>query len=143
MLIDRQLRFSSAQAVTAAAASTDLVDLGVARDIAPGQTLWVVIVCTTAMTDSGSNSTLAVTVESDTAAAFSSATTVQTVGTFAAVSAAGTVVKAQLAPMSTDERYIRLYYTPAGGDLSTGSFTAFITSDPDNWTAYADGITIS
>lgn len=143
MLIDRQFRFSSAQAITASAASTDLVDLTAIRDLGPGTPLWVVVLCTVAMTDTGSNSTLAVTLETDTAAAFSSATTAQTIGTFAALSAAGTVFTVPLAPFSTDERFLRVYYTTANGDLSAGSFTAFITTDPHNVTQYANGYTIS
>lgn len=143
MIIDRQLRFCSELAVTASAASTDLIDMLAAQDWAPGTPLWVVVVCTEAMTDTGSNSTVTPSIESDTAAAFSSATTVQTLPAFAATSAAGTVIKAPLAPMATKERFIRMYFTVANGDLSAGKFTAFITPNADTWSAYADGITIS
>ena len=143
--IDSQLRFSNAQAVTASAASTNVIDLGaVDSDWGPGTPLWIVVHCTTAMTDAGSNSTVAPTLESDTVDTFGSATTIQTLPTFAALSAAGTVVMAALAPMATNERFIRVQYTVANGDLTTGSFTAYITTHAlQNWTAVADGITIS
>lgn len=143
MLIDRQLRFSNEQAVTADAASTDLIDLDAARDIGAGTPLWLVVVVTTTMDDTSDNSTCTVSVETDTAAAFSSATTTQTLEAFPAVSVAGTTRIVPLAPFGTAERYMRLKYTMANGDLSAGKFTAFLTTDPHNWRAYADGITVS
>lgn len=143
MIIDAHNLFSEAQAVTAAAASTNYIDLGIARDIGVGEDLYVVVVCTVAMTDSGSDSTLAVALETDDNSSFSSATASQSIGTFAATSAAGTRLVAKLQPDKVDERYIRLYYTPANGNLSTGSFTAFLCKDIDAYTSYADAITIS
>ena len=143
-MLDKYALLSDEQAVTAAAASTNLIDLLAARQWGTGRPLYVVCVCTLAMTDGSSNSTLAVILETDTTAAFSSATTAQTIGTFAAVSAAGTILgPVALAKFGTAERFLRGYYTPANGDLSQGSFTLAITPDPQDWTAYADGITIS
>lgn len=144
MYVDAQLLFSDAQAVTAAAASTNIVDLAATRrEVGVGKPLYVVVGCVVAMTDAGSDSTLAVTLESDDAAAFSSATTRQTIGTFPATSAAGTRFVVPLVVDTITERYIRLYYTPANGDLTTGSFDAFITDTPDLFRAYPDGFTIS
>jgi hypothetical protein len=143
MYLDRQNQFSSAQAVTAAAASTDSIDLGAIRNLGVGEALYAVVVCTVAMTDAGSDSTLAVTLETDDNSGFSSAVTRQTIGTFAAVSAAGTRIVTRLQPDVINERYLRITYTPTGGSLSTGSFTAFLTHDIDAYTSYADAITIS
>ena len=143
MYIDAHNLFSDAQAITADAASTNLIDLGAIRNIGVGQPLYVVIVCDVAMTDASSNSTCTVTVETDDNASFSSATTAQTIGTFAALSAAGTRKVALIQPDAVNERYMRLKYTMANGDLSTGSFTAFLTQNIDAYTSYADGITIS
>lgn len=145
MLIDRQLRFSSEQAITATAASTDLIDLGTAnRDMGVGTPhLWLVSVVTTALTDAASNSTITVSLETDTAAAFGSATTAQTCGTFAALAAVGTTIIVPVQPFATDERFVRVMYTTANGDLTTGSFTTFLTTDPHNWVARPDGSTIS
>jgi len=141
--IDAQYRFSNAQAITASAASTNLVDLMAVRNLGDGRPLWLIVTCTVPMTDASSDSTVAVTVETDDAAAFGSATTAQTVGTFAATSAAGTRFQVRLSPFATAERFVRLQYTVANGNLTTGSFTAFLTTDPDRWTAYPDGLTIS
>ena len=52
MYVDAQLLFSDAQAVTAAAASTNSIDLGAVRDIGTGEELYVVCVCDVAMKDS-------------------------------------------------------------------------------------------
>lgn len=143
MIIDAHNLFSDGQAVTADAASTNYLDLGAIRNLGVGENLYVVVVCTVAMTDASSNSTCTVTIESDDNTSFSSAVARQTVGAFAAVSAAGTRIVARLAPDVINERYIRLKYTMANGDLTTGSFKAFLTHDIDAYTSYADAITIS
>lgn len=143
MIRDGQTTFSDAQAVTSAAASTNIIDLSAARQMGVGQDLWVALVVTTALTDSSSNSTVAVTLETDDAAAFSSATTAQTLFTIAATAAAGTVYKARLNAFATAERYARLYYTPANGNLSAGAWDAMIVTDVDLQTIYAKGYTIT
>lgn len=144
MYVDSQLLFSDAQAVTAAAASTNSIDLGAVRDIGTGEELYLVVVCDIAMTDSGSDSTLAVTLEGDSSTTFSPDAS-DALFTFAAASAAGTRKVLKLSPemASLQYRYIQLRYTPANGNLTTGSFTAFITKDIDRYVSYADSITIS
>lgn len=144
MYVDAQMLFDDAAAQLSSGASTNLIDLkATTPNLGDGQPLYVVVQVTTAFTDSSSNSTQTVTVEQDTAAAFSSATTVGTVGTFAALTAAGTYKVLTLAPGAITERFIRLYYTVANGDLTTGAFNAFITTDLDRFVANADNITIS
>lgn len=142
MILDKQLEFSNAQAVTAAAASTNLIDFGAVRDMGVGQDLYVVVVCTTTMADTGSDSTLAVALEGD------STTTVtpdytRTLFTFSAVSAAGTVKIAKLSPGDLNLRYAQLKYTPAGGDLSAGAFSAYLTTSIQQYASYADNLVIS
>lgn len=143
MYVDAELQFSDSQAVTAAAASTNIIDLGSVRDLGAGQDLYLVVNCTVAMTDGSSDSTLAVTLQTDDNSGFSSATTGQTIGTFAATSAVGTQMISKVDVGALNERYARVYYTPANGNLTTGSFDAFLTTDVDKYTAYADNITIS
>ena len=143
MLFDAQNKYSDAQAVTADAASTNIIDHGAVRNLGVGENLYVVVSVDVAMTDASSNSTCTVTLETDDNASFSSATTAQTIGTFAALAAIGTRLVARLQPDKVNERYTRLKYTMANGDLSTGSFTAFLTKEIDAYTAYADAITIS
>jgi hypothetical protein len=144
MYVDKLLTFSDAQAVTAAAASTSHIDTSAVRGLGTGEDLYLVCLCDVAMTDSGSDSTLAVALEGDSTTTFTPDGT-DTLFTFAALSAAGTVKIAKLSPdmASLGYRYLQLKYTPGGGDLSSGSFTAFITNNIQKWTAYADAITIS
>lgn len=143
MVLDAYNLYSDAQAVTANAASTNLIDHGAVRDLGTGEDLYIVCLVDVAMTDSSSNSTCTVTLETDDNSSFSSATTGQTLFVFSAVSAAGTVKIARIQPDALNERYSRLYYTMAGGDLSAGSFTAFITHDVQKYVSYADNIVIS
>lgn len=142
MYVDALLLFSDAQAITAAAASTSSIDLSAVRDVGTGEDLYVVVTCDVAMTDGSSDSTLAVAIEGDSTTTFTPDYT-RTLFTFSALSAAGTVKIAKLSPGDVNLRYLQLMYTPADGNLTTGSFTAFITSQVDKWTAYADAITIS
>lgn len=143
MYVDAQNLFSDAQAITATAASTNLIDFGSVRDIGVGRELYLIIIVDTAFTDSGSDSTIAVTIETDDNTGFSSASTIQTIGTFAALSAAGTRLVARLQPDAGWERYVRLKYTTANGDLSTGALTAFLALDLQAFTAYPIGYTVS
>lgn len=143
MLIDAQNLYSDAQAVTASAASTNIIDHDISRNLGVGQELYLVVVCDVAMTDASSDSTVAVTLESDNDSAFGSVDDTQTIGTFAALSAVGARLVAKLSPDLVDSRYSRVYYTVANGNLSTGSFTAFLTTSIDAYTAYANGYAIT
>lgn len=143
MLVDAQQLFSDAQAITATAASTNLIDLGIARSLGTGERLYLVCLVDTAFTDAGSDSTVVVTIETDTAEGFGSATTVQTIGTFLALAAAGTMLIVPVAKFATDERYVRLMYTVANGNLTTGAITSFLTHDVQDVVDYASGYTIS
>jgi hypothetical protein len=130
--------FSDAQAITAAAASTNLIDLGANRNLGVGEDLYVHVNVDVAFTDASSDSTLTVTVETDDNEAFSSPTTAQTIGTFPALSAIG----ASLQPDAIVERYMRLKYTPNNGSLSTGSVTAALVLGIQAYTSYADNVSI-
>lgn len=149
MILDADLLFSDAQAVTAAAASTNYYDTGplfsgnTGRNLGAGDELYVAISVDVAMTDASSNSTLAVTLETDDNTSFSSASTVATLVTIPATTAAGTKYFVALPRQTTVnyERYIRIYFTPANGDLTTGSFTVALVKDVDNWTSYKSGAT--
>lgn len=140
MYVDSFLELSSAQAVTATAASTNYIDLSEARDIGQGQDVYVVCNVTTTMDDASDDSTITLTLETDDNTSFSSATTAQTIGTFAAVSAAGSRLIAKLQPSALNERYLRGKYTTANGDLSAGAFDLFLTTDIDAYVAYADNV---
>ncbi len=144
MILDSQNIYSDAQAVTASARSTNQIDHGIARDLGTGQDLYLVVAVVTAFTDSGSDSTVAVTLETDNDSAFGSPTlAVITLPTFAALTAAGTVKIAKLPPGDVNERYSAVYYTVANGNLTTGAFDAFLVENIQQFVAYADNVTIS
>lgn len=144
MYVDSQLLLSDAQAVTAAAASTNYIDLGLAgRNIGTGESLYVVLVVDVALTDASSDSTVEVKLEMDDNTSFSSEADLQVLFTVAATAAAGTKYIARISSNSAIEQYVRAYYTPANGNLTTGSFTTFITKDVSDYASYANGYTIS
>lgn len=139
MIMDAELRFSNAQAITASAASTNQLDLLALRDIGVGQDIYFVALVAVAFTDASSDSTVAVTLETDSDPAFGTPTlAVQTIGTFAALSAIGSRLVAKLQPLAIFERYMRVYYTVANGNLTTGSITSFLVMDAELFRAYAD-----
>lgn len=144
MIREHHMTFSDEQAITANAASSNQIDLGVARDMAIGaRPLYVVAQVTTAFTDTGSNSNCTVYFRTDSVSAMNSATNAQTIGVFATNAAVGTRLCQLIQPLATDERYVDLYYSMAGGDMSAGAVTAWITPDPDLQTYYANNYTVS
>lgn len=143
MIIDKENQFSAAQAITAAAGSTNVIDSSPAgEDLGAGENLFIVAVVTTAMTDAGSDSALAVDLQTDADSAMGSPTVIQNLFTFPALSPIGTKKIARIQP-ATFERYVGLVYTPSNGNLTTGAISAMIVKDADVQKYYADAITIS
>lgn len=146
MIIDASLQFSSAQAITAAAGSTNTIDLGpgALRDIGTGEDLYVALVVTTAFTDSGSDSTLTVALEGDSTTSFTPDGT-RDLFVIPALAAIGDTFFAKLDPGEggLQYQYIRLKYTPNNGNLSAGAVSANLTKDIAKWRAFAKGYTIS
>ncbi len=146
MIVDAQLRFSNAQAVTAAAGSTEYIDQGVAggNDLGTGEPLYIVVVVSTLLADAGSNTGTVVALEGDSTTSFTPDGT-RDLFTFAQAAAAGTVKYARLQPGGAPEayRYLRLKYTPAGANLTGGAFSAFLTHDIQKFVAYADAVNIA
>lgn len=144
MYQDAMLQFSSSQAVTAAAGSTNTIDTSIARDLGTGEDLYVVVAVVTTLTDGGSNTGTAVALEGDSTTTITPDGT-DTLFTFAQAAVAGTVKYAKLSPShaALAYRYLRLKYTPAGANLTGGAFTAFITKDIAKYVSYAKGYTIS
>ena len=141
MILDSQLLFSDAQAITAAAASTNSVDFGATKDLGLGESLFIAINVDVAFTDGGSDSTLTVAVQTDTDPAFGSPTT-EAVLTIPALAPIGAAYFVGIDPGVIAERYARLYYTPNNGNLTTGSITAAIVKDIQKQVIYPKGYTI-
>lgn len=143
MILDALNIFDDAAEHLTTEASDSYIDLEAAGDLGTGENLYLVARVVTAMTDAGSDSTMTLTIETDDNSAFSSASSVQTIGTFAAASAVGTELVARIAPGAVVERYMRVKYTVANGDLTTGNFDVFLTKDIDKVTNYPKGYTIT
>lgn len=154
MILDKFLEFSDAQAVTSTAISTNVVDLAplgggtgtnTVRDIGSGEEVYLVVRTVEAATDSGSDATLTVTLESDSAVGLDASATVHfSTGAlaFAAFSVAGTDLCRVKLPAGDYERYLGVRFTVASGPLTGGKFDAFIVKDAQSYRAYAAGSTI-
>ena len=142
MMYGKLNTFGTDQAVTATAASTDIIDLGATRDIGNGEPLELVILCTETAV-SGGSSTVTIDLQTDDNSSFSSAATLASSGAIAKASiTAGTELLRIKVPLNV-ERYLRLYYTVATADLTSGKFTAFLAHDRQANKAYASGFTVS
>lgn len=138
MIMDRTLLFSEGQAITATAASTNLVDLGATgtvygassaliRDIGPGQEVELLVT----VTESFNNLTsLTISIETDDNASFSSAATVWTSIAYplASLAVGAKYLLPDEIPVGVNERYMRLKYTVAGTAPSTGKITACVVA---------------
>lgn len=142
MMYDKLNTFGTDQAVTTTAASTDIVDLGAARDMGNGEPLELVILVTQTVTAAGA-ATVTFTLETDDNAGFSSPVVLASSGTIGkAALAAGTEVLRVKLPLDA-ERYLRINYIVATGPLTAGTFTAFLAHDRQASRACASGFTVS
>jgi hypothetical protein len=150
MLLDALLQLSAAQAVTASAVSTNTIDLGVARDLAPGKPLFIVIGVDVAATAAGAATVTFQAISSAAAALTSPDVLAQTdaIGkaelTLARKPIAIALNPAILAATPNGRRYLGLQYTVATGPLTAGSFTAYLTDTlPPGVEYYASGFTVA
>lgn len=143
MFLDSLQLYSDAQAVTADAASTNVIDHKQDRNLGLGEPLAVVIVVDVATDGTTGDETYVVILETDDNEAFASATEVARVA-IPRGTAAGTKFVLGVPADTVMERYSRLTYD-VGGTTPTGTFTAFLTllSMVQNNVTYADAITIS
>lgn len=136
MIFDRTLLFSNAQAITASAASTDVVDLGatgtvygaaaaLARDVGKGQGIPIDIQVVEAFNNLTS---LTIAVECDDNSSFSSAKVVMSTTIALAGLTVGRVASIVAVPPGINERYMRINYTVTGTAPSTGKVTAGIVA---------------
>lgn len=125
MILDKENLFSDDQAITASAASTNVVDLGVSRDIGKGVPVPVLIQVTA---DFATLTSLTAEIETSDDEAFSSSETLATSGAIPAADlVAGYQFPMQYMPLGT-KRYVRVNYTVAGTDASAGTVTAGVVA---------------
>ena len=137
MILDKLLMFSEAQAVTATAASTDVIDLapvdGTRRDIGVGYPLefWATVDTTAT---AGGAATL--NVQLQTSPDNSTWTTIYDSGALAlSALTVGKRLFSTKVPAGV-QRYLRVNYSVGTGPLTAGAFTSGINLDVDNNTPY-------
>lgn len=123
MLLDQQALFSAAQAITATAASTNVIDTGSNKDVGKYGDIPLLIQVVEGFNNLTS---LTVTVQTDDNSAFSSAADVLSMTIPLASLVLGYKSPVITLPMKM-ERYIRLNYTVTGTAPTTGKVTAGIT----------------
>lgn len=133
MIMDRTGLFSDGQAITATAASTNLIDLGatgtpyggtaLVRDVGLGNEVELVVTVTQTF---NTLTTLTISVQTDDNAGFASATTVWTspAYTLAQLAVGNKYLLPDAIPAGTNERYVRLMYTVGGSNPTLGKITA-------------------
>jgi len=143
MIFDLQSMFSDAQAITATAASTNVIDLGapgtpmhaaaaITQDFGKGRPVEMRIQTVEAFDNLTS---LTIAVEVDTVENFASPTVVASVVVPLASLVAGYVAPIQYVPLGTNQRYMRLNYTVTGTAPSAGAVTAGLVFGNANWSA--------
>jgi hypothetical protein len=135
MIFDKTTLLSDAQAITATAASTNTIDLGatgtvygaaaaLTRDDGKGMNLKLHI---QVVEDFATLTSLTVAVQCDTADTFGSPKTLTQQTIAVADLKAGRTFSIMCVPPGVDERYLRLNYTVAGTNATTGKVTAGLT----------------
>lgn len=141
MLISKQQTFSDAQAVTADAASTNIIDLGatgtvlgapaaLVRDIGKGTPIPIIVQLDAAA--GGTSPTLVVQVQVDTVENFASPTVVARSESKAAGSAGDRIQLNAYLPEGTNQRYLRLYYDVGGTSPEYTITAAVVAGDQTN-----------
>lgn len=159
MIVDTQTEFSDSQAVTSTAISSNVLDLfsvlgGGSASIIPNARvdigagspdLYLVVQTAVAVTDTGSDATLTVTLESaDDAGLTTNAQVHYSTGAlaFATYSAAGTQFVAIRLPAGLYRRYLGVRYTVASGPFTAGAFDAILTPTLQLNRIYKSGFTV-
>lgn len=143
MIFDTQSLFSDAQAITATAASTNVIDLGVpgtpmhaagpiTQDVGRSRDIPIRV---QVVEDFNTLTSLTFAVQVDTVENFASPTTVLSVVVPLAALTAGYVLPVQHIPLLTNEQFMRLNYTVTGTAPTTGAVTAGLVFGNENWSA--------
>tara|TARA_R100000234_G_scaffold3214_1_gene2619 strand:- start:222 stop:653 length:432 start_codon:yes stop_codon:yes gene_type:complete len=143
MITDKLLRVSEDQALTTTAVSTDTIDLGVARDMGEGTTLYMNFAVTEALANGTS-----VTFEVITSASANLGTPTVIGSSAAIVTASLTLGKNIVVTLNPDiagkgQRYLGARYTIAG-TFNAGKVTAdLVETIGDGQKYYASGFTVA
>lgn len=126
MYIDNQLVFSDAQDLTATAVSTNVLDMGVARDLGAGEPLWLVFMFGTVVSTATFNFSL----KGADDAAISSSVLIKLDLNAAITPTSNTQYAARISP-GVPKRYWRVDYTLSGGTSPHIPTTAVLVKDAE------------
>lgn len=142
MLFSAQQLFSDNQAITATAASTNILDTlaagtpydaaaAVEKNLGKGVPIPISVRVTEAF---NTLTSLDIAIQVDDNSSFSSAKTVRTVNVLLAALTVGKDIDLRYIPKGTDERYVRLNYTVNGTNPTTGKIHAgIVCGHDDSW----------
>lgn len=133
MILDRQNLFSNAQAISAAAVSTDIIDLGAARDIGPGEPVTFSVLI---QPSSAADATLTATLETSATADFATKKTLLVSGAITGTQLKNGARYVATVPHGT-QRYLRVSYAGSGVVVTSG-----LNLDTDAHRNYASGWTV-
>ena len=141
MYIDDFLKLSDAQALTATADSTNVIDLSSDRDIGKGQAMAFVVSVGVAADVADADETYSFQLETDDNASMTSSTIVAGGAIAGASLTAGSIHAFPIA--TANERYLQGVYT-LGGTTPSVTVDAWVAPlcDVDQYVTYADNITI-
>jgi len=122
-MLDKTLELSTEQAVTASAASTN------AAQFNGGDTPRRLFVVLQVNADFATCTSVTPSVQTDDASNFSSAETVMTLPTYPVASLTAGMTAVVPLPLGL-KKYVRMYYTVAGSNATTGKISAYITDNP-------------
>jgi hypothetical protein len=128
-IIDNLLVLQDNAALTATAASTNVVDQ-LAANVAIGNELYVETIVTTVLASSGKSATLTMTLQGATTEAFSSPITLGATEAIAEASLVAGYVRRIRIPIEQGYRYLRMYYTVGTENFTSGKISAYFIQTP-------------
>ena len=128
MILDSTTLFSDEQTLTATGASTNVIDLGVARDIGKGVPIPMIIQVVSDAT--GTNPTLKADIQISDNEAFSSPVTIASSEVLTSPKA-GDQASIRFIPKGVDKRYVRINYTLGGTSPSMKVTAGIVSSHQD------------
>lgn len=145
MIQDALLQLSAAQAVTATAVSTNVIDLSTASDIGKGSDLTIDIRVNEAATAAGAATVQFQIVTDDDGAGTNLTVLSETdaIGNASLIVGASIPMRIPRAGLLTARRYLYVKYVVATGPLTAGKFTAGIVLDEqDPQVSYPSGFSV-
>jgi hypothetical protein len=145
MITDKQLLFDDGAAITATAASTNVIDLSTFRDVATGRELHLLCQVGTAFTAAGA-ATLQVQIQGSV-----DNSTYTTMSETVAIAKTALTAGARLfdiglprpAPGQSLPRYLRLNYIVATGPMTAGTVTSTLLLDRQDYVGYPPGVVVN